>query len=641
MRRALLVSFSLLALVVTAQALGLLSVPNSFEAGARMSASAMNANLDAVSGRLLVVRESVITTRRAQVGLRDRINAFAPAPLTVTSSGSEADLVLQQSEDQRPRFKAGDLVDADAVNSLLRSYVTGSDGITGLDGIDEFNALLVRDMVALSERISAAESALGLPDGERAETNLASYTSPALTAFRRNERIVPKEMNDNFAALTDGLSALEQNAAELAEWVAHELARMDAVEAAAGSPVLSEQDYLLPVVGSLDPGEFSAGTLFHVYALDEVAADGSLWFHDYQDGPFPVSGLGHFEFAIDARVLGQGDHALDAYELARAYLYVGDSSTQTRTVSVTNPDALLQAMVLISAEQPDPSGGWAVASHDFQIQLEVESEGVSYLVPGDLVFSDRPVTISGDVTSTIDDRVLELELRLEAGWNVVYNIPSASRPNVTKYQSRVSTPSDILHEATSVRILARDYAPVVYGYSLFGLHELQGGGEPRAFLSSERASTEAPLYLRVPRWVNHNIAPLNLVPIDEMVPGAEGAITTDTPAARMMLAYAYAYDQSNAASGQVGVFGSSSGRLNATSSNGNEILFIYSDRGNTVHASITDPEDDTRTIRTEAAGLRLHFGWNLIEAVRDGEDGLTITLVTYRGSIPNLELQPW
>lgn len=74
MKRALLLTLALLIGSATAQG----AAPNVFETGSPMSAAAMNENLEWLSDRIAVVRESVIETRRVQVQMRDRVRSVTP-----------------------------------------------------------------------------------------------------------------------------------------------------------------------------------------------------------------------------------------------------------------------------------------------------------------------------------------------------------------------------------------------------------------------------------------------------------------------------------------------------------------------------------------------------------------------------------
>ena len=67
------------------------------------------------------------------------------------------------------------------------------------------------------------------------EGEVAEYATPEYTVFRANERIYPIPMMDNFTAVIIGVEPLEANAAEAADWLAHELSRMEAIEAALGT----------------------------------------------------------------------------------------------------------------------------------------------------------------------------------------------------------------------------------------------------------------------------------------------------------------------------------------------------------------------------------------------------------------------
>src|SRR5690606_11663647 len=113
--------------------------------------------------------------------------------------------------------------------------------------IAEFNALLATEMASIAANLTAAELALGLTDGSRAEAQLDDYAAPSLTEFDEGARIVAAEVNGNFAATAASVAVIEQQAAELAAWVAHELSRIVSIELAAGAPTLPEEAYALSV----------------------------------------------------------------------------------------------------------------------------------------------------------------------------------------------------------------------------------------------------------------------------------------------------------------------------------------------------------------------------------------------------------
>jgi len=627
MRRALLVLVTVLVGFTVAQGLRSLAVPNVFESGMKMSAAAMNENLESLWARTDEVRYSVIATRRTQVELRNRVRALAPADAPLAASGFENRVVTLQVDDELPwPFKAGEVVDAGAVNESFDRFATG------FAAIDEFDALLVRDMEAIAAQIGALEEALGLSSGARADANLEPFVAPEINAFTKNQLIVPTEVNQNFGRLDVALVGLEGNAAELAAWVEHEVQRFNAVEAIAGPPVLAESDYLLPVRGQLDWEDYSDGTEIEVLAASEVFATGGYQLRRYPGGRFDLSSGGAYDLTIDARILGDSEFALPPEALAEWYLTVYDELTDSRTFSISNPGATIKWLNFMQVIQRDDTGApWG--SHEIYF---VHDDG-TFPVDGDLFFSDRPVTISGTLFSTDRNYTEELDVSLEAGWNLVYPTHVTDR---TVYRSRPMTTGDTPDYRLRTITLARGYAPEVYGYSFFAAHQLDGDGVPTAFLSAIHGWENWPLSVDGPMWLNHNMAALTLVPIDQVVPNASGPITSNFPEARYMLVHVYGYDRDTVDAGELGVLARSRNQIVATSPAGNAIWLVYTNQTSTIHADFTDTGGSGDSFKTEAEGLSLRFGWNHIESVPSGDDDGSYVLIRYTDDLPSLVAIP-
>ena len=229
MKRLLLAGLLLLTGVATMQGLSQLSLPYIFAVGTKLSASEMNANLDAVAARLDPVRTSVRETRNTQITLSERVDR---AMLKLTASrqsepGSASS--LQQSGDMEIRVRAGELAHPHAVNEVFRGFASA------MDATDELTRQVLQDLAVISARLTDAESQLGLLVQVREEAEVAEYSTPAHTVFRPNERIYPAPMMANFTAVITSLVPLEANAAEVADWLAHELARIASIEAVLGT----------------------------------------------------------------------------------------------------------------------------------------------------------------------------------------------------------------------------------------------------------------------------------------------------------------------------------------------------------------------------------------------------------------------
>lgn len=246
MTRRLLAGLGLLTTLTAALALGLASVPHAFKVGSTMSAGGMNANLDAVSDRVEAVSDSLNASRLVQLNLAERLAAAWPTSRSAASSDPEAFLSPQQA---RPRVAPGSVADPSVVNGFFSGYAAA------MSDADELTHVVLEELGTLSEGITAAELVLGLPVDERADAVVAPYTAPELIEFRRNARTVPGEMNDNFTAVAAALEPLEQNAAEVSSWVAHERARLEAIEAATGGGPGGPDDVFRAAVGYRHAGE--------------------------------------------------------------------------------------------------------------------------------------------------------------------------------------------------------------------------------------------------------------------------------------------------------------------------------------------------------------------------------------------------
>lgn len=249
MKRWLLVGLTLLGSLAVALGLELLSVPHEFQEGEKMSASGMNANLDAVHARILAASDSLEASRLLQLEFTDRLDEIPAAGRS--ASEAAASLTPQQAS---PRVEPGFVADPTVVNGFFNDFADR------MSEADELALTLFGELEALSERLTAAEQAFGLTVNEPAEAVAAPYTTPELTEFWRNARTVPDEMNDNFTAVVTSLEPVEQNAAELADWIERERVRLELVEAAAGVGDPAEPGavfqaavgYMEPAVGSDD-----------------------------------------------------------------------------------------------------------------------------------------------------------------------------------------------------------------------------------------------------------------------------------------------------------------------------------------------------------------------------------------------------
>lgn len=621
MKRALLLTLALLIGSAAAQE----AAPNVFETGSPMSASAMNENLEWLSDRIAVVRESVIETRRVQVQMRDRVRSVTPIVESFSVNLEDSAITAQQEETLPWPFKAGDFVDADAVNDSFAAFTADSYNIA------EFNALMATEMTSIAANLTAAEQAHGLSDGSRAEVQLDVYEAPSLTEFDKGARIVAAEVNDNFAATAASVAAIEQQAAELAAWVAHELSRLEAIELVAGAPTLPEEAYALSVLGALDPGEYSESTLIYVAGLTSVSSDGDWYTQWLGTSPYSVSATGTFAVEIDARDLQDQGLSMGPENLANMFIPIVDPSTESRSLYVSNPSAVLNVISSMTVYQRDPAGTF-LPSHTLYhfVQSAYSRSSAS------LVFSDRPVTLEGRWSMTLGDYVQELDIRLEPGWNLVYWTWDPSEPDLDVYTSRPLQADDEASPTLNGMTLGRSTnANQVYGYSLIGNHEPTASTESVALASRSRPNGTASYLLTGPRWINHNVAPLRLVPLDQIVPDAPDSFSSDDADARFLLARLYAYDQATVAAGEMGRADTAMGEFLPRSVAGNAVWIIYADRSTTIQADHTMPG---MRLVTEPGGLALQFGWNFIEALPNGGGTGEFVLRPHTGPTPTLDL---
>lgn len=632
MRRTLIAFGLLLALgSATAQPK---AVPNTFEAGSPMSASAMNANLEAINDWVIQVREQLITTRRDYVSLRNRVAVFAPYEEDFHPVDGSSLVAPQQDEEPLWPFKAGDLVDADAVNESFARFVADQ------ANFNEFFLYIVRDIAGVSRRLAATEEAHGLPNGDRPDAEFQDYVATQLTQFNKNERIVPAEVNANFASLVEALTILEANALEVDAWLRHEIARADGIEPALEPPTLEAETYLLRLQGTLDPEDFSEGTYLDFTAVSAVFSDGSYRPHVPNSTAALVSAAGTYDLTIDARDLLDEGVVLTPHSLANWFLPHYDTSSQTRTLYVSDPNAQLQIVNSVIVVQDDGKGsaGSTFVSHSVGIPLGTDR----YSVWAQPVFADRPLSITGMLGSIKHDFTDELEVDLEPGWNLIYIVESPEQPTVTTINSRPVTDVDqpqyavlekrfgIIHGASEVR-----------GYALFPSHEIEPGGQGRALFRAERPNSQPSFYAMGPNWINHNLAPMFLVPAGDLSTSVPNAFSTDDVDARLMLGVLLAYDQSAVNAGALGDVPAAIGQLVPESEATNPIAIIYSDRSTMLHADPSAFDGSGAPLMTDAEGLPLYYGWNLLEVVPN-EPGSPDTLRRYAlGKIPTMKIAPF
>ena len=319
MKRSLVIALLLSLGVAAAQTTGPTAIPNVFTDGTKMSASAMNENLQALEDRMDVIREAVIETRREQVKLRDRVDLLTEATPSGAATGSFESAYPQQAEEPAWPFAAGDLVDANLVNRAFSDFQDAA------DNIDEFSRLLMKDMQTISDKISALEQLYSLPVGEGFEAELFAYVPPTAKKFKANERIVTADVNANFGQLWASLDVLEHNVEEAMAAVQHEAQRYYELEEIAGPPALAEESYLLPLQGVLDDEDFSATTEIWYAVLERITPSGPSRAWPDTNG-FSLSPSGEYDFVIDAR-----DVAYDIDPLSPQGLQTGSYPSANRS----------------------------------------------------------------------------------------------------------------------------------------------------------------------------------------------------------------------------------------------------------------------------------------------------------------------
>lgn len=625
MKRALLVGAFLLLSLGAAQLLLPLSVPNTFQAGDNMSASAMNANLQAVYDRVAALHEAVSAAREAHADLRDRLDNLGPEAIEASAMNS-GEFTSQQTGTLPWPFKAGDIVDADAVNESFAVLVAEASALqTELTGHHT-------DLLAFADTLAEVEQAHGLPSTPWPDTELQAYSDPAVTSFVKNQRAVPAELNANFASLVAAVEALEASSAALAAWAGNDVERVEAIEAAA-TPDLPSSAYQLRVNGTLNDGEFSEMTEFWYTTVSSTTPASRTVEWPDRNG-FPVSVTGGFDFNIDARDLSIYPGALTPIDLVNLYLPLYDPSVSTRDFHLSNPNAAIHVVQWIGVYQLDPNGP-SVNSHAVRFTY---NEG-PYPVAGNLVFSDRPVTVQGTMSTTESSVVREMDVTLAAGWNLVFPDSKPGEPPTLLYRASPITESNTVVIQDAEYLFGDSFeADSVAGYSLFAAHETIGDIEPTSVYSSWSTQTQSYLAVRGPAWVSHNRAPLLLVPIEDVDPTiTPGQLTTDDPDARFLGGVLAAYDQVAVNSDLLGVYDARFADMELTSENGNYVLALYADRAVTMFADITVPDDPSQWVRTDPGGLQLVYGWNLLELVPDDPGSMLLTMRQYSGALPTVE----
>ena len=590
-----------------------------------MSAGAMNANLQAVYDRVAALREELVEAREAHANLRDRLDNLGPEAIDAQARDS-GELTNQQTGTLPWPFKTGDLVDADAVNESFGVLADEASGVQ--EALSGHHA----DLLAFADTLAEAEQAHGLPSTPWADPEVQAYLDPAVTSFVKNQRAVPAELNANFTSLVAALDVLEANSAALAAWASNDVERVEAIEAAA-APDIPSSAYQLRVSGALNDGEFSEMTeLWHTVVSSTTPASRTIEWPD-RNG-FPVSGTGGFDFNIDARDLSIYPGALTPMDLVNLYLPLYDPSVSTRDFHLSNPNAAIHVVQWIGVYQLDPNGP-SVNSHAVRFTY---NEG-PYPVAGNLVFSDRPVTVQGTMSTTESSVVREMDVTLAAGWNLVFPDSKPGEPPTLLFRASPVTESNTPVFQDAEYLFGDSVeADSVAGYSLFAAHETQGDVEPTSLYSSWRTQVQSYLAVRGLAWVNHNRAPHLLVPIEYLDPTViPGQLTTDDPDARFLGGVLAAYDQAAVNSDVLGVYDARFADMGLTSENGNHVIPIYADRSVTIFADITVPDDPSQWVRTDPGGLQLFYGWNLLELVPDEPGSMLLTMRRYSGELPTVE----
>ena len=124
MKRILLAGLILLTGFAAVQGLSQLSLPYIFAPGTKLSASQMNANVDAVAARLDPIREGIRESRNTQIRLVERVDSAMLRISAVLQGDTGSGAALQQNEATEIRFKAGELAHPDAVNEVFRRFAS-------------------------------------------------------------------------------------------------------------------------------------------------------------------------------------------------------------------------------------------------------------------------------------------------------------------------------------------------------------------------------------------------------------------------------------------------------------------------------------------------------------------------------------
>lgn len=334
--------------------------------------------------------------------------------------------------------------------------------------------------------------------------------------------------------------------------------------------------------------------------------------------PFPVPESGTVTIEYDANDIEA------EFSIATFFsFYLPQTDGQPANPTIDNPNASVKVAGFARILKMDGSDipNSFIDSHGAELRHLYSQSGTevsSRIIP---VYADDAVTVRASYASGPTD--YDVDLNLAEGWNLVYTEfqPHEDR-STTIYRSQ--TPSGTTRVHTHRRLTwmgdtMPDYD--VRFLSVFSKSSVRTQ-DPDVYLDSPYSydGDRASVYVRA--WLPPDIAAATMVPFKNMF----GESYTGTISGADDLSVTIAEILSIGSDGHWESTADSNGRARfLTESGGHPVHLIYSNRRAQVEFTGVELSDSGTMLRTDAGGLRLQYGWNLVAEIPDPTEPDTLT----------------
>lgn len=392
-------------------------------------------------------------------------------------------------------------------------------------------------------------------------------------------------------------------------------------------PILSESDFVFTAAGQLPAEEFDANTTLGLRIVTQVV-DNTLWTGRHRDEFHLTDDSGSFAFPVDARTFPADTDPITPVQFIQWFLPDPEDGDH-HELYATDPHAELKILWEFTARQKDPAGGGG-STESHVGYFEMSDGGVARAV-----FSERVVRITGGFSGEDHFYDHKVDVSLAPGWNLVYQ-KYDFESRLSTFHARKLQADDLPRWYENEIWLGRVTGLGIYGYAVFPRRET---GVTMADELSSRRSLSETTWIYTPNWLGFATqagTPLRTLSDAFSEAGFMGSITLEEPKTSGFIADVYLYDEETVNStNRWSDPNSSFGKLLFKSESGNPVWLVYSDRSTTLHANGTLGET---TVKSQALGLELQFGWNPVELRPSPTEANTDILVTYNTSVTDGEV---